>query len=104
MLLETLAINRKITAFLADGTRQMNLGISSVTALLNGTARVPVVVAPVKFSSDRLEGDDENGRPEKASIFNFWMTYVHRNAYVDRQLLLTLISISNVRLALFSPV
>jgi hypothetical protein len=41
-ILEKLAINRKITAFFADGSQKMNLGIATVVDLLNGAERVPV--------------------------------------------------------------
>jgi hypothetical protein len=50
-LLEKLAINKKITAFFADGSQKMNLGIAAVVALLNGAERVPVQIAPLQRAS-----------------------------------------------------
>jgi hypothetical protein len=35
-LLEKLAINKKITAFFADGSQKMNLGVATVVDLLKG--------------------------------------------------------------------
>jgi hypothetical protein len=55
-LLEKLAINKKITAFFADGSQKMNLGIAAVVDLLNGMERVPVQIAPVK-RAERLLTD-----------------------------------------------
>ncbi len=50
-LLEKLAINKKITAFFADGSQKMSLGIAAVVDLLNGTEKVPVQQAPVQRAS-----------------------------------------------------
>jgi hypothetical protein len=50
-LLEKLAINKKITAFFADGSQKMNLGIAAVVDLLNGSERVPVQIAPLQRAS-----------------------------------------------------
>ncbi len=55
-LLEKLAINKKITAFFADGSQKMNLGVATVVDLLNGIERVPVQIAPVK-RAERLLTD-----------------------------------------------
>jgi hypothetical protein len=62
-ILEKLAINKKITAFFADGSQKMNLGIATVVGLLNGIERVPVDVAPVK-RAERLLTDlaESSGR------------------------------------------
>ncbi|MGB8897863.1 MAG: hypothetical protein WCC90_00790 [Methylocella sp.] len=54
-LLEKLAINRKITAFFADGSQKMNLGIAAVVDLLKGTEKVPVQLAPVQRASRLLK-------------------------------------------------
>jgi hypothetical protein len=53
-LLEKLAINKKITAFFADGSQKMNLGIAAVVDLLNGAERVPVQIAPLQRASRLL--------------------------------------------------
>ena len=53
-LLEKLAINKKITAFFADGSQKMNLSIATVVDLLNGAERVPVEIAPVQRASRLL--------------------------------------------------
>jgi hypothetical protein len=53
-ILEKLAINRKITAFFADGSQKMNLGIATVVDLLNGAERVPVEIAPLQRASRLL--------------------------------------------------
>jgi hypothetical protein len=53
-ILEKLAINRKITAFFADGSQKMNLGIATVVGLLNGTDKVAVDVAPAQRASRLL--------------------------------------------------
>jgi hypothetical protein len=53
-ILEKLAINRKITAFFADGSQKMNLSIATVVGLLNGTDKVPVDAAPVQRASRLL--------------------------------------------------
>jgi hypothetical protein len=45
--LEKLAINKKITAFFADGSQKMNLGVAAVVDLLKGTEWVQVQIAPV---------------------------------------------------------
>ena len=50
-ILEKLAINKKITAFFADGSQKMNLSIATVVDLLNGAERVPVEIAPVQRAS-----------------------------------------------------
>ena len=42
MEISKLAINKKITAFFADGSQKMNLGIATVIGLLHGKERVPV--------------------------------------------------------------
>jgi hypothetical protein len=55
-LLEKLSINRKITAFFADGSQKMNLGVAAVVDLLKGTERVQVQIAPVK-RAERLLTD-----------------------------------------------
>jgi hypothetical protein len=55
-LLEKLAINKKITAFFADGSQKMNLGVATVVDLLNGVEMVPVQIAPVK-RAERLLTD-----------------------------------------------
>jgi hypothetical protein len=55
-LLEKLAINKKITAFFADGSQKMNLGVAAVVDLLKGTERVQVQIAPVK-RAERLLTD-----------------------------------------------
>jgi hypothetical protein len=55
-LLEKLAINRKITAVFADGSRKMNLSIATVVDLLKGVEKVPVQIAPVK-RAERLLTD-----------------------------------------------
>jgi hypothetical protein len=55
-LLEKLSINKKITAFFADGSQKMNLGVAAVVDLLKGTERVPVQIAPVK-RAERLLTD-----------------------------------------------
>ena|SRR6202035_936867 len=47
MEISKLAINKKITAFFADGSQKMNLGIATVIGLLHGKERVPVDVAPL---------------------------------------------------------
>jgi hypothetical protein len=47
-ILEKLSINKKITAFFADGSQKMNLGVAAVVDLLNGLEKVPVQIAPVK--------------------------------------------------------
>jgi hypothetical protein len=54
MEISKLAINKKITAFFADGTSKMNLGIATVVGLLNGIDKVPVAVAPVQRASRLL--------------------------------------------------
>jgi hypothetical protein len=54
-LLEKLAINKKITAFFADGSQKMNLGIAAVVDLLKGTEKVPVQLAPVQRASRLLK-------------------------------------------------
>jgi hypothetical protein len=54
-LLEKLAVNKKITAFFVDGSQKMNLGISAAAALLNGSDRVPVHVAPAQRASRLLK-------------------------------------------------
>jgi hypothetical protein len=46
--LAKLSINKKITAFFADGSQKMNLGVAAVVDLLKGTERVQVQIAPVK--------------------------------------------------------
>ena len=53
-ILEKLAINKKITAFFADGSQKMNLGIATVVDLLNGIERVPVEIAPLQRASRLL--------------------------------------------------
>jgi hypothetical protein len=53
-ILEKLAINRKITAFFADGSQKMNLGIATVVDLLNGAERVPIEIAPLQRASRLL--------------------------------------------------
>ena len=53
-ILEKLAINKKITAFFADGSQKMNLGIATVVDLLNGAERVPVEIAPLQRASRLL--------------------------------------------------
>ena len=53
-ILEKLAINRKITAFFADGSQKMNLGVATVVDLLNGAERVPVEIAPLQRASRLL--------------------------------------------------
>jgi hypothetical protein len=55
-LLEKLSINKKITAFFADGSQKMNLGVAAVVDLLKGTERVQVQIAPVK-RAERLLTD-----------------------------------------------
>jgi hypothetical protein len=55
-LLEKLSINRKITAFFADGSRKMNLSIATVVDLLKNTERVAIQIAPVK-RAERLLTD-----------------------------------------------
>jgi hypothetical protein len=55
-LLEKLSINKKITAFFADGSQKMNLGVAAVVDLLNGVEKVPVQIAPVK-RAERLLTD-----------------------------------------------
>jgi hypothetical protein len=54
MEISKLAINKKITAFFADGSSKMNLGIATVVGLLNGIDKVPVAVAPVQRASRLL--------------------------------------------------
>jgi hypothetical protein len=55
-LLAKLSINKKITAFFADGSQKMNLGVAAVVDLLNGVEKVPVQIAPVK-RAERLLTD-----------------------------------------------
>jgi hypothetical protein len=55
-LLEKLSINKKITAFFADGSQRMNLGVGTVVDLLKNTERVAVQIAPVK-RAERLLTD-----------------------------------------------
>jgi hypothetical protein len=54
MEISKLAINKKITAFFADGSQKMNLGIATVIGLLHGKERVPVDVAPLARASRLL--------------------------------------------------
>ena len=54
-LLEKLSINKKITAFFADGSQKMNLGVAAVVDLLKGTERVQVQIAPVQRASRLLK-------------------------------------------------
>jgi hypothetical protein len=54
MEISKLTINKKITAFFADGSTKMNLGIATVVDLLNNKKRVPVDVAPVHRASRLL--------------------------------------------------
>jgi hypothetical protein len=53
-ILEKLVINKKITAFFADGSQKMNLGIATVADLLKGAKRVPVQIAPLERASRLL--------------------------------------------------
>jgi hypothetical protein len=63
--LTKLAINKKISAIFADGTKKMNLGVSTVVGLLNAPEprKVPVVVAPngrSKLLRDLAESSGRN--------------------------------------------
>jgi hypothetical protein len=62
-ILAKLAINKKITAFFADGSQKMNLGVATVVDLLNDIERVPVQIAPVR-RAERLLTDlaESSGR------------------------------------------
>jgi hypothetical protein len=91
--LTKLAINKKISAIFADGTKKMNLGVSTVVGLLNAPEprKVPVVVSPNGRSSKLLRDlaessgrnvvqDDQDGTllvqpessasPETTSVMN----------------------------------
>jgi hypothetical protein len=67
-LLAKLSINKKITAFFADGSQKMNLGVAAVVDLLKGTERVQVQIAPVK-RAERLLSDlaESAGRTSRRS-------------------------------------